>query len=167
MASWVAATAYCTKRSIRFASLRSTMPLLEKSFTSHAKRVEYAVASNRVMVPAPDFPAVRLAQNASVLFPSGEMTPVPVTKTRRSPKETCPPCGRGAPTGRDRGARAPLLPAARLRVRIDHVGLGRGGRVRLEVVHGVAHGFQLVGFLVGDVEAELLLEGHDEFHDVE
>src|SRR5262245_21745118 len=43
----------------------------------------------------------------------------------------------------------------------------RSGRVRLQIVHRVADGLQLVGVLVGNVEAELFLERHDEFHDVE
>ena len=42
------------------------------------------------MGPAPDFPAMRLVQNVSVLLPSGEMTPVPVMNTRP-----------GSPTGAD------------------------------------------------------------------
>ena len=82
-ASRLATTANWTKRSIRLASLRSITPSVVKSFTSQANRVVKEDASKRVIGPAPDFPAIRFFQNSSVMFPSGETTPVPVTNTRR------------------------------------------------------------------------------------
>src|SRR5205823_4327275 len=63
-------------------SLRSITLSVEKSFTSQANRVVYLAASKRVIGPAPEVPAMRLVQNTSVLLPSGETTPVPVTSTR-------------------------------------------------------------------------------------
>ena len=39
--------------------------------------------------------------------------------------------------------------------------------VGLQIFEGVTHGFHLVGVFIGDVEAELLLESHDQFYGVQ
>ena len=79
----VAATAYCTKRSERRTSFRSMTLSGLKSCTSPANRVSYAAVSKRVTGPIPDSPATSRFQNSSTEFPSGQMTPCPVTTTRR------------------------------------------------------------------------------------
>src|SRR5512143_369938 len=118
------------------------------------------------MGPAPERPAIRLSQQVPVSFPTGEMTPVPVTNTRR------PFIGMSRPS--------PWMPGCPRRTRSsasrrrggttggDGPGLGSlRARVGLQVVHRVADGLELVRVLVGDVEPELLLERHHELHDVE
>src|SRR5262249_19202956 len=99
------------------------------------------------MGPAPDFPAMRFSQNPSVLLPRGETTPVPVINTRRSllTKGSSFPGGRTARSrGRARKRRAG--PRRGVRYEAGAVGSGRRARVRLEVVHRVAHGLELVRF---------------------
>src|SRR2546422_6823270 len=117
------------------------------------------------MGPAPDVPAMSFVQNVSVSLPSGEMTPIPVMNTlpvsrtgSDAPRDMAQACVRGR------------RPAGTRRATGDDAGhgtSGRRGRVRLQVVHRVADGLELVGFLVGDLEAELLLERHHQLDDVE
>ena len=77
-----AATANCTFRSIwRTAFLSPTYFTGSKSFTSPAMRTGKSAASNSVMGPMPDFPAISAFQNSSVPMPTGETTPMPVITT--------------------------------------------------------------------------------------
>ena len=52
-------------------------------FTSHAIRHFWSLASKCVIIPAPDFPAIRLDQVVSTSAPKGVTRPNPVTTTRR------------------------------------------------------------------------------------
>src|SRR5688500_79905 len=94
------------------------------------------------MGAAPETPAWMPAQVSSVPMPSGDTSPMPVTTTLRSPDLTVQ-----APPGK------PLL----LRL----------VAVLLDVVHGLADARDLLRVLVGDLDAELLLEGHDQLDGVE
>src|SRR5690606_737772 len=78
-----AAMAYWAKRPHRFDSLRSMYSSGSKPFTSHAKRTCWLLASNLVIGAAPDLPASRFAQLSSVVSPTGDTRPSPVTTTRR------------------------------------------------------------------------------------
>ena len=82
IASALAATAYWPNSSIRFASLNSIVSSGSKSFTCAASFVLYFSVSKRSIRPIPTVFFFRFSQNVSVVFPIGEITPVPVTTTR-------------------------------------------------------------------------------------
>src|SRR5450755_1715588 len=95
----------------------------------------------------PETPAVRFAQFSFAVRPTGETRPTPVTATRRRPR----------PSSRDAGF-------ADTRSR----NLGSGGLgVRFDVGNRVLDLLDLLGVLVRDLDAEGLLEGHDELDGVE
>src|SRR6185437_14076082 len=54
-------------------------------FTSHAKRVASADASNRVIGAAPLTPRSKASQDSRTVFPTGVIAPIPVTTARRTP----------------------------------------------------------------------------------
>src|SRR4051794_22389077 len=110
------------------------------------------------MGPAPDLPAINASQKLSVSFPSGDTAPIPVTTTLIGSLLTY---SRSLRDGYDATA---IRRARSLRSTARG---SRRGRVLLQVRHGVTDGLHLVGVLVGDVEAELLLERHHELDDVE
>src|SRR5689334_20998943 len=123
-------------------------------------RVANAVASNRVMGPTPLFPAIRFDQNVSTSLPSGVIAPSPVMTIFESSSPFtldpgwCVRTRRRAGAGRRTGDSGPPGASSLL-------------RVLLQVVQRITHGLELVRVFVVDVEAELLLERHHEFHLVE
>src|SRR5450759_1150395 len=82
------------------------------------------------MRSTPLLPASRADHTSAVLWPTAQMTPIPVTTTRR------------------------LNLLGSLRVRVD-------------VVHGVLHGADLLRIFVGDLDLEGLLKGHDQLHRIQ
>src|SRR5450759_5145927 len=95
----------------------------------------------------PDTAAVRLAQFSFAIKPTGETRPTPVTATRRRPR----------PSSRDAGfadTRSRKPGSGGLGVRFD------GGYRVLDLL-------DRLGVLVRDLDAERLLEGHDELDRVE
>ncbi len=78
-----AARAYWAYRSIRRTSRLSMNCSGSKSFTSPAMRASIFPGSKRVTRAIPDLPASIACQFFSVPVPSAEMSPVPVTTTRR------------------------------------------------------------------------------------
>src|SRR5579864_4300977 len=99
------------------------------------------------MRPMPLLPASSPRQVASVPTPRGDTRPTPVTTTRRRTSELEISTGRG----REGGARGSVLVPG----------------VLLDVFDRLPDVADLLGFLVGDLDPELLLEGHDQLHDVE
>src|SRR5919107_1580788 len=104
--------------------------------------------SNRSMREAPLFPARMLDHVASTLAPSGVTIPRPVTTTRLIK----PPVA-GKP-------RRPALPSIR------DPGT-RSGRGLGQELHGVSNRQDGLGGIVGNLAAELFLEGHDKLDRVE
>src|SRR3954469_25179044 len=145
MANWM-------KMSIFLTSFFSMNRSGSKSFTSAAKRVENADASNRVIGPMPLRPARSDSQVASVPMPTEDTSPMPVTTTRLL---NLPPPRVTARTARNAPAR---LPQRRLLLVLG---------VRLDVLDGFLDARDLLGVLVRDLDPELLLERHHEFHRVE
>src|SRR5215218_4675693 len=145
MANWM-------KMSIFLTSFFSTNCSGSKAFTSAAKRVEKAAASNRVIGPMPLRPARSDSQVASVPMPTDDTRPIPVTTTRLL---NLPPPRVAARSARNAPAR---LPQRRLLLVLG---------VRLDVLDGFLHARDLLGVLVGDLNPELFLERHHEFHRVE
>ena len=90
-ASLVAATASCTKRSVRRASLRSICWVGSKPFTSAAKRVSKPVASKSVIGPMPLRASLIPCHNSATFCPNGLTAPIPVTTTRRSMRASSKP----------------------------------------------------------------------------
>src|SRR6266853_1330827 len=135
-----AAIAYWMKTSIFLTSFFSTNASGSKSLTSPAMRVENSVGSNFVIVATPLLPAVSACQLGSVPIPSDDTRPMPVTTTRRL------------------SAMRFLLPGK---------GLLLAFGVRLDVFDRFLDARDLLGILVWNLDAELLLERHDKFHGVE
>src|SRR5436190_9583555 len=104
-----------------------------------ANFVPKSVVSKCVIGLTPLRPASRPFQVSSKLGPSEVMLPSPVTTTRR----------------------AFMLTVV---LRPDPSG---GAHVRLDEVHGVAHGLDLLGLLVGDRDVEVILELHHQLDRVE
>src|SRR2546427_1646124 len=138
-----AATANWMKRSIFLTSFFSTQFRGSNPFTSAAKRVEWREASKSVMLATPDWPARRPFQVGSVPTPRGDTNPTPVITTLRLSATSAP------------------LPRRGERLLLGLL------RVLLDVVDGFFHPRDLLGVLVGDLDAELLLEGHDQLDGVE
>src|SRR5204863_2688406 len=128
---------------IRRDSRRSIHSSTTKSFTSHAKRVSILRGSERVMGPAPLLPASTFCQFFSVPVPSAVINPVPVMTTRRSATAV--------------SSFGPWVtpPSRRLLL------------VGVDVVDGVSHGLDVLRFLVGDLDLELLLHRHHQLDDVQ
>src|SRR5512135_2461015 len=93
------------------------------------------------MARTPDCPSSSLRHVTSTPHPSGVTIPRPVTTTRLMPIEIRAADGGGAPAS----------PSA----------------MRLDEVDGVLHGYDLLGSVVRDLAAELLLECHHELDSVE
>src|SRR3954454_8458584 len=104
------------------------------------------------MGATPDRPATRPCQVSSVPMPRGETSPTPVTTTLRS-----------AATDAPRLVDGPAEDAAG-RLRLLLLGLVA---VLLDVVDGFLHTGDLLGVLVGDLDPELLLEGHHQLDRVQ
>src|SRR6186713_344270 len=120
------------------ASLAGKYSSTLKPFTSPAKRQANGDASNLVMVAMPERPATMLAHPSATVLPTGLMRPSPVTTTRRRLMRCC------------------------------SVGNEGSGLLVLDgVVDRQLHGGDLLGFFVGDLDAELVFEGHHQFHGVE
>ena len=84
MASSAAAMDNWMKRPIFLTSFFSINFSGSKFLTSPAIWQACCEASNEVMEPIPDFPASRFAQVSSVVLPTAEIRPTPVTTTRRA-----------------------------------------------------------------------------------
>src|SRR5215208_3123960 len=100
------------------------------------------------MGPMPLFPSRRARQFSAVPTPSGDTRPTPVTTTRRRTRElkiSVIPFGWAVSGWRDRSV---LIPG-----------------VLLDVLDRVLDVADLLGVLVRDLEAELLLESHDQLDD--
>src|SRR4051794_16492590 len=136
-----AASANWMKTSIFLTSFLSTNCSGSKCCTSPAIRAEYCDASKRVIGPMPLLPASSASQFACVPMPSGDTSPTPVTTTRLLNQ---PP-----------------------RCRAPRPGLLLGLAVRIDVLDGFLDARDLLGVLVGNLDAELLLEGHDQLDGVE
>ncbi len=74
--------AYCSPKSMRRASFLSMYREGSKFLTSAAIFVEKSETSNLVTLPMPETPSFRLLHNSATEFPTGEVTPMPVTTTR-------------------------------------------------------------------------------------
>jgi hypothetical protein len=132
-----AAIAYWMKRSIFLTSFFSMNCSGSKPFTSAAMRAAKALTSNLVMCPTPLVPASSAVQFAPVPMPSDDTRPMPVMTTRLL--KIPPP------------------------VRLSLLAL----RVRVDVVDRFLHAGDLLGVLVGNLDAEFLFERHHELHRVE
>src|SRR5438034_2957641 len=162
------------KVSILRASFAGKYSSTLKPFTSPAKLQAKLDASNLVMVAMPDRPASRLAQPSATVLPTGLTSPSPVTTTRR--RVMTAPRSRSTATDPPRGSRPPLRPCS---------GQAWGGpapgsscasfellctALGLLVLDGVVdrqlHRGDLLGLFVGDLDAELVFEGHHQFHRV-
>src|SRR5215207_4006338 len=151
IANCEAAMANWMKMSIFLTSFFSMNRSGSKAFTSAAKRVENAAASNRVIGPMPLRPARSDAQVASVPMPTEDTSPMPVTTTRLL---NLPPPRTAARTARNAPVR---LPQRRLLLVLG---------VRLDVLDGFLHARDLLGVLVGDLDPEFLFERHHQLHRV-
>src|SRR5512147_718643 len=129
------------KRSAFLTSFFSIQARGSNPFTSQAKCVEWWEASKCVMGPAPERPARRACQVSSVPIPTGDTSPTPVTTTLRGCWVTW---------------RVPAFVRCLLLA-----------GVLFDVVDGVLDLRDLLGVLVGDLDAELLLERHHELDGVE
>src|SRR3990170_718608 len=121
----------------------------------------YSAASKWVIGPAPLLLARMLAQVVSTSAPNGVTRPKPVTTTRRiivSPKRNRP-----SPLP-DRACLMPRQPSASLEPRDELAGLAL---VLFDVAVGIANGVDLLGRVVGNLDAELFLESHHQLDDVE
>src|SRR5687768_15727702 len=112
-------------------------------------RAGYADASKWVMGPIPLFPSIRARQFSAVPTARGDTRPTPVTTTRRSAGELKILAGLVRRSAARSGSSV-LVPG-----------------IVLDVVHRLAHVADLLGLLVRDLDAELLLEGHHELDDVQ
>src|SRR3989338_8829451 len=82
IACFAEATAYCTNFSKRLASLTDIpYKIASKLLTSAAIRESKPEASKEVMGPAPLFPDFKASQKVEISFPTGDITPNPVTTT--------------------------------------------------------------------------------------
>src|ERR1700719_3449899 len=139
IANCAAAIAYWMKTSIFLTSFFSRNRSGSKPLTSLAIRVANSDASNLVIVPMPLVPALSAVQLTSVPMPSDDTRPMPVMTTRR------------------------LLSMLLSAPRRLFLGLG----VRLDVLDGFLDARDLLGVLVGNLDPELLLEGHHQLDGVE
>src|SRR6266850_6939862 len=126
------------KRSMRRASFGDMYGATSKRFTSPAIWLARRDGSKRVMRVIPEVPASALSQASWTLFPRGQTTPRPVTTTLR----------------RFTYLWKGLTPQLTLGVRLD-------------VIDGLLHGGDLLGFLVGNLGLELLFQRHHELDGVE
>src|SRR5512135_249155 len=129
--------------SIRLISFRSMNCSGSNPFTSAAMVVEKSFASKRVIGPTPDVPARSASHVLRTSTPRGVTAPSPVTTTLRMSFLPPAPPAIGACRG------SPLF------------------LVRRDVLDHVVYGLDLLGFLVGDLDPELLLHLHHQLDDVE
>src|SRR5215472_15545266 len=128
------------KSSMRRASLGGRYWPTSKSRTWPPKRTGNADTSKRVTGPMPLSPR-RIASHADwTVLPTGDTIPRPVTTTRR------------------------LLTPESCLVRAWPSGLGAA---LVDVVDGLVDGGDLLGVLVGNLDLELLFEGHHQLDGVE
>src|SRR6185312_2222317 len=150
------------KSSMRRASLGAMYWLTSKSRTGPPKRTGKADTSKRVIGPIPLSPC-RIASHADFsVLPTGEMMPRPVMTTRRLLTRYLyedPTDGRGAgschPAGPEAGPDAPR-----------RSGSGFGTPI-VDVLDSLLNRRDLLGVLIGNLDLELLFEGHDELDRVE
>src|SRR4029078_11085440 len=116
--------------------------------------------SNLVIGPAPLLPSVRRFQVSSTPVAIGEPTPTPVTPPLRI--KSCSPI-------RQRGGKTSgLLPP-----RCNQWPSPRGGNpypssgTLFNELDSIADGLDRFGRVIGDLDAELLFERHDEFNRIE
>src|SRR6185503_938788 len=114
--------------------------LTSNPFTSPAICEAKGVGSKRLILLMPDLPATIAAQASLTELPTGQTVPSPVTTTLRLDNST--PC--------QESLRALLL----LQVRVD-------------IVHGLLHRGDLLGFFVRDLALELFLQSHDQLDGIE
>src|SRR3990172_2142937 len=138
------------KVSIFRASFFSTQLRGSKPFTSAAIWQSIPAGSNLVIRPAPDTPPLRAAQKASIPMPMGETAPSPVTTTRRFTPVPLSGTPRARPSRACGGGerRAALRPV-------------------LDVLDRGSDGQDLFRLLIGDLQAELLLQGHHQLDGVQ
>src|SRR5215203_1188031 len=101
------------------------------------------------MLPRPDSPASSRFQTCSRPWPRGVIRPIPVTTTRR----IFPPYE----NRRGSGASDAAVP------KLGEEPKGSGPETLLDELHRIAHGLDVLGRVVGDLDVEFFLERHDEF----
>src|SRR3954452_20381289 len=138
-----------------FTSFFSIQSSASKPFTSPAMRQAYALASNFVIGPMPERPSTSPCQVGSLPTPSGEIMPIPVTTTRRLVMVLS---WRKRARERPRTART----AGPCRV-----GALRSFGALVDVFDRVLDLFDLLGLVVGNLDAELLFESHDQLDRIE
>mmetsp|Transcript_1253 Transcript_1253/g.3603 ORF Transcript_1253/g.3603 Transcript_1253/m.3603 type:complete len:215 (+) Transcript_1253:610-1254(+) len=136
------------KLSMCRASLAGMYSSMLKPFTSPANWHAMLLASKRVTVAMPERPARILAQPSATLLPTGLIRPRPVTTTRRRVMQC------GSESCKSRRPRGLQQEASGLLV-LDGV------------VDRQLHGGDLLGLFVRDLDAELVFEGHHQFHGVQ
>src|SRR5690242_16218529 len=142
------------KRPIFFSSFLSTNCNGSKFLTSAAIWAANCEASKWVMRATPLLPASRLAHTSGLVLPTPQISPTPVTTTRRA---TGMPLSSVSSfwgiLGCAQNARLSPAPPYRLLC---------GFGVLLDVVYGVLHGADLLRILIRDFNVEGLFEGHDQ-----
>src|SRR3954447_20875037 len=170
-ASRAATSASCPERSRRLALTRSSTSV-GSTATSAAIRVLSCSAHSCSRGRTPDWPASRAAQVVGTSPPTGEVVPSPVTTTRValicSPRGVCAVVRlhvladgdrrAGTRTGESGGGTWRLPPRHR---RSPGVGWS-AVLAALDEGDGVAHGLEVLDLVVGDLDVELLLGGHDD-----
>src|SRR5690242_9044962 len=140
------------KSSMRRASFEVMYCSTSKSLTWPPKRTGKADTSKRVMGPIPLCP-LRMASHAdTTVLPTGETIPRPVTTTRRL-------LTRYLYETRMEGARGARAPS-------NSVASGLGAPL-VDVLDGLMDRRDLLGVLIGNLDLEFLLEGHDELNRIE
>src|ERR1700682_7500 len=136
---------------LSFGSIQSSGWYLPSSFLpfgmTQAIWAARSSTGNSLMRMAPLLPASRLDQLSSTPQPSGVTMPRPVTTTRLIKKRAPAP----APQNRSAG----------------YCRRARSGGILLEETDGIGGGQNGLRRIRGNLDAELLLEGHDEFDRVE
>src|SRR5216684_3075871 len=119
-----------------------------------------ALASNFVIRPMPERPSTSPFHVGSLPTPRGEIIPIPVTTTRRLLMRIRESARVG--TREIRGS----FPEWHGPGRPVPDGLRSFGAL-VDVLDGVPDLLDLLGLVVGDLDAELLLEGHDQLDRIE
>src|SRR5678816_4624223 len=138
--------------SMRRASFGAMYCATSKPTTSPAKRVANGVASMRVIGLIPLLPARIEAHAVATSLPTGETIPSPVTTTRRL--DTLSSLSRN-----DAGVGHGLTPPSMERI--------SGLAAIRDVADCLAHGGDLLGVFVRDLDLELFFERHHQFDRIE